>query len=169
MNPIWEVLIHVKVGSLWGLPCELVFKGLRGVTTTWSFLCAVLQNKDNRVLHILEGFKTSFQCTWWAVTSCHLHGEKVPHRLLHQNKNSECCTRSGNQTEFKWKLVFLNYFAGKSIPATTQMIMVAPGNRWGGDGEKHPWQEEHKSAALQGSAGIMCSLKGWGGGRFCTV
>ncbi|KAK4832701.1 hypothetical protein QYF61_025162 [Mycteria americana] len=48
---------------------------------------------------------------------------------------------------------------GISISAMTQMVVVAPGNQWGGDGEKHPWQEEHRTAALQGSAAIKVICK----------
>lgn len=76
-NPIQGVLIHVKGERCFtGLPRELVLKSLHCVTTTWSFLWAVLQNWDDRVLHILQGLKATYQWRWWAVASCHHHGQK---------------------------------------------------------------------------------------------
>lgn len=102
--------------------------------------------------------------------SCQHRGKKVPqiHSITSpppfccpRASNNEHSTRSGNQAEFKWEFLFLSYFAGISFHATTQMAVLAPGNWWGGEWEKHPWQEQCRTA-LQHHAGVTFLLTGWG-------
>lgn len=104
----------------------------------------------------------------WTVMSCHHYGKRnlritsPPHFCCPRTSNSERRTRPGNQTGLKWKLLFLSYFAGISFPATTRVVVQALGNWRGGEGGKHPWQEECRTVVLQHGTGVMCLLNGWG-------
>lgn len=109
--------------------------------------------------------------------SCQHLGKKVPqiHSITSpplfccpRVSNNECCTRSGNQEEFKWEFLFLSYFAGISFHATTHVAVLAPGNWWGGKWGKYPRQEQCRTA-LQHHAGVMSLLSGRGAAELSEV